>query len=88
MSSAWLKGHDSYIKFKSYVNSMLKGESYACVDLPYTVALEEGFLTQSRVDAIRNEDDMNEMSWQMEMEGVWFGEDFALYFRDKIDVTN
>lgn len=81
MSSAWLKGHDSYIKFKSYVNSMLKGESYACVDLPYTVALEEGFLTQSRVDAIRNEDDMNEMSWQMEMEGVWFGESESAFYK-------
>lgn len=81
MSSAWLKAHDSYIKFKSYINSMLKGESYACVDLPYTVARDEGFLTQARIDAIRNEDDMSEMSWQMEMEGKWFGESESAFYK-------
>lgn len=81
MSSAWLKGHDSYIKFKSFFNSMLKGESYAVVDLPYTVARDEGFLSQSRIDAIRNEEDMSEMSWKMEMEGVWFGESESAFYK-------
>ena len=56
MSSAWLKGHDSYIKFKAFLDDMVKGNGkYCVVDLPYTVARDEGFLTQSRIDAIRNE---------------------------------
>lgn len=82
MSSAWLKGHDSYIKFKSFLDSMLKGEGkYAVVDLPYTVARDEGFLTQTRIDAIKNEPDMSEMSWQMEMEGKWFGESESAFYK-------
>lgn len=86
ISSAWLKNHDSYFKFKSYLNSMLKGEKYVVVDLPYTVPLEEGFLTQSRVDAIRNEDDMSQMSWEMEMEGKWFGESETSFYKlDEIE---
>lgn len=81
MSSAWLKNHDSYIKFKSFLNSMLRNESYAVVDLPYTVALEEGFLSPSRVEAIKNEPDMSEMSFKMEMCGEWFGESESAFYK-------
>ncbi len=88
MSSAWLKGHDSYFKFKGFISKMLEDgdEQYAVVDLPYTVARDEGFLTQARIDAIRNEEGMSEMSWQMEMEGIFFGEsETAFYKLDEIE---
>ena len=59
-------------------------DTFVC-DLPYTVAVENGLLTKERVEAIRSEDDMNEVSFAMEMSGIWYGIFFALYPRNSID---
>lgn len=81
ISSAWFKNHWSYEKFLTYRNSMCKGSSYFVCDLPYTVALEHGLLTQQQVDNVRQEDDMDELSWEMEMNGMWYGESSGAFFK-------
>lgn len=61
---------------------MCKGKSNTFVcDLPYTCAVEHGLLDQERVDAIRSEEDMSEVSWLMEMCGVFYGENEQAFFK-------
>lgn len=81
ISSAWYKSHHSYDKFKAFTKKMLNGDNTFVCDLPYTVAVENGLLTKERVAAIKSEDDMNEISWLMEMEGVWYGENDDAFFK-------
>lgn len=81
ISSAWYKSSWAYDKFISYRNAMCKGKSYMCCVLPYTVPLEHGLLDEDTVRDIRNEEDMDEISWLMEMEGIWWGESSDAYFK-------
>ena len=81
ISSAWYKSSWAYEKFISYRNAMCKGKPYFCCDLPYTVPLEHGLLDEDTVKEIRNEEDMDEISWKMEMEGIWYGESSSAYFK-------
>ncbi|MGL4802028.1 MAG: hypothetical protein ACRC18_07155 [Cetobacterium sp.] len=81
ISSAWYKSSWAYDKFISYRNAMCKGKSYMCCVLPYTVPLEHGLLDEDSVKDIRNEEDMDEISWKMEMEGIWYGESSTSYFK-------
>ena len=81
ISSAWYKSSWAYEKFISYRNAMCKGKPYFCCDLPYTVPLEHGLLDEDTVRDIRNEEDMDEISWAMEMEGKWYGESSSSYFK-------
>ena len=81
ISSAWYKSSWAYEKFISYRNAMCKGRSYMCCVLPYTVPLEHGLLDEDSVKDIRNEEDMDEISWKMEMEGIWYGESSTSYYK-------
>ena len=77
LSSAYYRSNYIYDKFKSFTKAMCKGKSYFACDFPYQLAVEHGLLTQTRVDAIKNEDDMDEITWMMEMEGLFYGKFFA-----------
>lgn len=82
LSSAWFKSHWAWDKFKSFTSAMCKEKSQTFVcDLPYTCAVEHGLLDQDRVDAIRSEEDMSEVSWLMEMCGVFYGENESAFFK-------
>lgn len=81
LTSAWYKEHHSYDKFVSYKNDMCRGKKYFCCAFPYQLAVKHGLLTQARVDAIKNEEDMNEISWLMEMEAIWYGEHMSSFFK-------
>lgn len=81
ISSAWFKSSWAYDKFIAYKNAMCKGKNYFCCDLPYTVPLEHGLLDEDTIKDIRNEEDMDEISWKMEMEGIWFGESSDAFFK-------
>ncbi len=81
MSSAWLKAHWSWDKFRSVTKEMLKGKRYFSCDFDYRLAVNHGLLSQERADNMRNEEDMDEITWLMEMEGVFFGESERALFR-------
>lgn len=80
ISSAWYKSDWIWSRFKSFTSSMIKGNSYFSVAFPYTLSLEEGLLSQNRVEQIRNEEDFDEISWMMEMESLFFGSSEKAYF--------
>ena len=81
ISSAWYKHHYLYDKFTDYAKKMLKGENCFAFDFSYELAVHHGLLPQSRVDAIRNEENMDAISWLMEMESVFFGENINSFFK-------
>lgn len=81
LTSAYYSSHHSYEKFVSYKNDMCKGKDYFVCAFPYQLAVKHGLLTKSRVEAIRNEEDMNEITWLMEMEAIWYGESSNAFFK-------
>lgn len=81
ISSAWYKSHWAWAKFKDFTNSMLKGKDYFVCDFPYTVSVDNGLLSKKQVEAVREEEDMNEISWQLEMEGIFYGENSNAFFK-------
>lgn len=74
LTSAYYKSHHSFDKFVSFKNDMCRGKNYFACAFPYQLAVKHGLLTKSRVEAIRSEEGMDEISWLMEMEGLWYGE--------------
>ncbi len=80
MSSAWLKAHWSWDKFKSFTKEMCKGKKYFSCDFDYHLAINHGLLSEERAENMKNEEDMDEITWQMEMMGIFYGEsEKALY---------
>lgn len=83
ITSAWYKSHHCFDKFKSFTKAMCQGKKTFVCDLPYTVAVDNGLLTQERVEAIKAEDDMNEIAWMMEMEGIFYGENDDAFYKSQ-----
>ena len=81
MTSAYYKENHMYQKFKAFVKSMCQGKEYFACDFPYQLAVHHGLLTQQRVDAMRQEEDMDEISWDMEMNGIWYGELASAFYK-------
>ena len=60
---------------------MCKGDRCFAFDFSYELAVHHGLLPKARVDAIRKEENMDEISWQMEMESIFFGESMNAFFK-------
>lgn len=85
MSSAWFENSWSYDLFKSYAANMVTGRTYFTCDLPYQLAIKEKLLSRERVENEMSESTFSDISWLMEMEGLFFsGADGALYSYDEI----
>lgn len=75
MSSAYFKSSELYEKAKSYtVNFFDDTKKYFICGLPYQVSIKENLLMRSQVEDERSEADYNEITDQMEMECLWFGD--------------
>lgn len=81
LSSAGQKWHWSYEKFKSFFNSMMNGKKYFLCDLPYQLTIKEGLRMKEEVLDEMQEDDFDPILWEMEMEGIWIGENEKSYFK-------
>lgn len=81
LSSAWYKHHWSWDKVNSFFNAMTDGKSYFVCSLPYQLAIKEGLLMREQVEDEMSESDFNEISWLMEMEGMFFGESEKAFFK-------
>lgn len=81
LTSAWYKDHYVYDRFKSFAKGMMNNKPYFACAFPYQLAVEHGLLTQSRVNAIRNEDDMDEIAWIMEMCSIFYGEKSNAFYK-------
>lgn len=74
LSSAYYAHTDAHRRFIDYVGKSLQPNSgYIAVDLPYQVSIESGLLSRDAVQDEMSESDFNEMTWAMEMEGMWPG---------------
>ena len=81
LSSAGMKWHWGYQKFKSFFNSMMNGKKYFLCDLAYQLTIKEGLRLREEVLDEMQEDDFDQMLWEMEMEGLWLGENEKSYFK-------
>lgn len=81
LSSAGAKWHWSYTKFKSFFNSMMNGKKYFLCDLPYQLTIKDGLRMREEVLDEMSEDDFDPISWSVEMEGIWLGENEKSYFK-------
>jgi len=92
ISSSWFKHHWSWDKFKSVAKMMTEGKKYFCCSLPYTLSVHHGLLTKEQIVNEMQEDDFNEVSWMIEMEALFYGENASSYFKlidiDKNRVLN
>ena len=79
LSSCYFKADDAYDKFKHYVKSMLRGEDCFVLNTDYKLAIHHGLLSEVRAEAMRKE--MDEVSWAMEMESLWWGESESAFFK-------
>jgi len=81
LSSAGMKWHWSYAKFKSFFNSMMNGKKYFLCDLPYQLTIKDGLRMREEVLDEMSEDDFDPVAWSVEMEGNWLGENEKSYFK-------
>ena len=81
LSSAWFKSHWSFEKLKAYCANLIndKKKYFAC-GLPYQLAIKENLLSADQVADEMSESDFSEISWSMEMECMWFGDDEGSLF--------
>jgi hypothetical protein len=76
LSSAWFKGHWSFEKLKAFATNLVDDtKKYFCCGLPYELAIKENLLSREQVEDEMSESDFDELSFKMEMECEWFGDD-------------
>lgn len=86
MSSCWYQSHWSYEKAKTYVAKLTddKKKYFICA-LPYQLAIKENLLSREQVEDEMSESDFNSVSWMMEMECLFFGDnESGLYSYEEI----
>lgn len=81
ISSAWYKNHWIWENFKSYLKSMIQGKDYFVAVLPWQLSVFHGLLSKKRVEQQRTADDFDQMSWDMEYEALFVGENENAYFK-------
>jgi hypothetical protein len=81
ISSAWYKNHWIWDSFKSYLNAMMAGKDYFVAVLPWQLSVFHGLLSKKRVEQQRSEEDFDQMSWDMEYEALFVGENENAYFK-------
>ena len=89
LSSAWFKSHWSFEKVKAYCANLVNDEKrYFVCGLPYQLAIKENLLSAEQVADEMSESDFNELSWRMEMETEWVGDDEgALFAYDDVPIN-
>lgn len=81
LSSAWFKSNWSWDKVCAFFENMSNGKSYFVCSLPYQLAIKEGLLMREQVEDEMSESDFDEISWSMEMDGLFFGESEKAFFK-------
>lgn len=74
LTSAWLKSHWSYDRYRSIMSQMLSGKSYFCCNLPYQISVKNGLRKKSQIIDEMTESDFDQVKWKIEMEGHFLGE--------------
>lgn len=80
ISSAFYKWHYSWEKFKTYFNSMKKGEHYFVCGFPYQLPVSAGYYPAEQIREEMQEDDFDAIAFSMEMESLFYGESEHAFF--------
>jgi Terminase large subunit, T4likevirus-type, N-terminal len=81
ISSAWYRNHWIWDSFKSYLNSMINGKDYFVAVLSWQLSVYHNLLSRKRVEQQTQEEDFDQMSWDMEYEALFVGENENAYFK-------
>lgn len=81
MSSAWFKSHWSFEKARAYCANLVNDtKRYFICGLPYQLAIKENLLSAEQVADEMSESDFSDISWSMEMDCLWFGDNDGSFF--------
>ena len=81
ISSAWYKNHWMWDSFKSFLNNMTAGKDYFVAVLPWQLSVYHGLLSKKRVEQQRMAEDFDQMTWDMEWEALFVGENENAYYK-------
>lgn len=80
LSSAYYKDNWSYEKFRDYAEHMVSEDSYFVCGLPYQLSISERLLNPEAVADEMSEASFNEITWSMEMECLFWGDESGTFF--------
>lgn len=80
LSSAWYKAHESYDRVVSYNDSMIDGKQFFVCSLAYQLSLKEGLLMREDIEDEMSQKTFNEVKWEMEMNGLFWGSNLNSFF--------
>ena len=81
ITSAYYKNSELYQQFKAYTEQMIKGKDYFVCGLPYTYSMAHGLLSRKRVDLMKTERDFDSVSFLMEYENLFYGQNNNAFFK-------
>lgn len=88
LSSAYYKDNWSYEKVRDYAEHMVCEDSFFVCGLPYQLSMAEGLLNREAVADEMSEAGFNEITWSMEMECLFWGDESGTFFSyDSISKT-
>lgn len=85
LTSAWLKAHYFYRDYYCpFIKKMAQGKDTFVISVPVATSIREGLISEARVEELR--ETMDAVSFLMETEAVFFGENSEAFFKlDEID---
>jgi hypothetical protein len=85
LTSAWLKAHYFYRDYYCpFIKKMAQGKDTFVISVPVATSIREGLISEARVEELR--ETMDAVSFLMETEAVFFGENSNAFFKlDEVD---
>ena len=81
MSSAFYQSHWSFKQFQTFFANMFdETKKYFVCDLPYQLPIRENLLKRSKIKNDMSEATFDEVKFQMEYCGIWFGDTDGSFF--------
>ena len=81
LSSGWYADSWSYDLYVTHVEKMLQGEKYFACNLPYTLSMHHGLLTERRVKDMIEGEGMSDVAIRMEFLGLFYHTNDNAYFK-------
>ena len=81
ISSCWYKNHWIWESFKDYLSNMIDGKDSFVAVLPYQLSVFHNLLSKRRIEQALTANDFDKMSWDMEYEALFVGENENAYFK-------
>lgn len=73
LTSAWLKDHWSYSRYKSFFKQMMSGKKYFCCNISYHIGVKNGIKLKQDILDEMTEEDFDPVMWDVEMNGKFLG---------------